>query len=213
MENFICKYCGKECKNKNSLAQHEIRCKNNPNRKKSGFEIYNDRGHKGYNQYTKAKKLGIEPPKLSKETREKISKNWKGKHLPEEVKHKISESQKKYYLNHPDKIPYKLWHSSEISYPEQYFKEVFKNENINLKYHLQIGLYELDFYNEDTKKYIEIDGGTHYKKNVQEIDKRKDNYLNSIGWKGFRVKWDEYKKLSYEEKHKIVNNIKLFISR
>ena len=29
---FICKYCGKECKNKNSLAQHEIRCKENPNR-------------------------------------------------------------------------------------------------------------------------------------------------------------------------------------
>ena len=32
MEEFICKYCGKECKNKNSLAQHEIRCKQNPNR-------------------------------------------------------------------------------------------------------------------------------------------------------------------------------------
>lgn len=32
METFICKYCGKQCKNKNSLAQHEIRCKENPNR-------------------------------------------------------------------------------------------------------------------------------------------------------------------------------------
>lgn len=27
-----CKYCDKECKNKNSLAQHECRCKDNPNR-------------------------------------------------------------------------------------------------------------------------------------------------------------------------------------
>ena len=53
MGKFICKYCGKECKNKNSLVQHEIRCKENPNRIKSGFELYNDRGHKGYNQYTK----------------------------------------------------------------------------------------------------------------------------------------------------------------
>ena len=26
-----CKYCGKECKNLNSLKQHEIRCKENPN--------------------------------------------------------------------------------------------------------------------------------------------------------------------------------------
>lgn len=211
MEKFICKYCGKECKNKNSLVQHEIRCKENPDRIKSGFELYNDRGHKGYNQYTKAKELGIESPNVSKETREKISKIWKGKHLPEEVKNKISESQRKYYLEHPDKIPYKLWHSSEVSYPEKYFKEVFKNENINLKYHLQIGLYELDFYNEDTKKYVEIDGGTHYKKNVKEIDKRKDNYLNSLGWLGIRIKWDEYKKLSYEEKHKIVENIRTFV--
>ena len=29
---YICKFCGKECKNKNSLTQHEIRCKENPNR-------------------------------------------------------------------------------------------------------------------------------------------------------------------------------------
>ena len=31
-----CQYCGKECKNKNSLAQHEIRCNNNHNKIKSG---------------------------------------------------------------------------------------------------------------------------------------------------------------------------------
>lgn len=31
-----CQYCGKECKNKNSLVQHEIRCNNNPNKIKSG---------------------------------------------------------------------------------------------------------------------------------------------------------------------------------
>lgn len=28
---MICQYCGKECKNNNSLAQHEVRCKFNPN--------------------------------------------------------------------------------------------------------------------------------------------------------------------------------------
>ena len=30
---MVCKYCNKLCKNKNSLAQHEIRCKLNPNRR------------------------------------------------------------------------------------------------------------------------------------------------------------------------------------
>lgn len=29
---LYCKFCGKLCKNKNSLAQHEIRCKSNPSR-------------------------------------------------------------------------------------------------------------------------------------------------------------------------------------
>ena len=30
-EGLICIYCGKECKNKRSLAQHECRCSKNPN--------------------------------------------------------------------------------------------------------------------------------------------------------------------------------------
>ena len=32
-EGLNCVFCGKLCKNKNSLAQHEIRCRENPNRK------------------------------------------------------------------------------------------------------------------------------------------------------------------------------------
>ena len=31
-DDLYCKYCGKLCKNKNSLAQHECRCDKNPNR-------------------------------------------------------------------------------------------------------------------------------------------------------------------------------------
>lgn len=37
---FNCKYCNKECKNKNSLVQHEIRCKLNPNK----IQVVNHRG-------------------------------------------------------------------------------------------------------------------------------------------------------------------------
>lgn len=33
MEQFICKYCGKICKNKLSLSTHENFCKLNPNRR------------------------------------------------------------------------------------------------------------------------------------------------------------------------------------
>ena len=31
-DGLNCKYCGKLCKNRNSLAQHEIRCSSNPNK-------------------------------------------------------------------------------------------------------------------------------------------------------------------------------------
>ena len=31
-DDLFCQYCGKQCKNLNSLKQHEVRCKQNPNR-------------------------------------------------------------------------------------------------------------------------------------------------------------------------------------
>ena len=39
---FICKYCGKECKNSNSLRNHERLCKLNPNKAESGLAKYLD---------------------------------------------------------------------------------------------------------------------------------------------------------------------------
>lgn len=59
-----CKYCDRETKSKNANTQHELRCKNNPNRiivKPS----YGMLGKKGANQYT----YGAE---MSNETKEKI---------------------------------------------------------------------------------------------------------------------------------------------
>lgn len=40
-DNLYCQYCNKQCKNLNSLKQHEIRCKENPNHKESSFIEYN----------------------------------------------------------------------------------------------------------------------------------------------------------------------------
>ncbi len=89
-----CKYCGKECKNKNSLVQHEIRCKDNPNKIQSNFTKYNEDVRSGLmkkensNQFTKAENLGIQKPIVSEETRDKL-RYWKGKRFPECGKEKI----------------------------------------------------------------------------------------------------------------------------
>lgn len=37
-QKYICKYCGKECKNANSLRNHERLCKSNPNHQKNPME-------------------------------------------------------------------------------------------------------------------------------------------------------------------------------
>ena len=80
-----CKYCGKECKNKNSLAQHEIRCKLNPNKIKvvSNFIKYNEDIRLGVktkeylNQFVKAIRPEIEKhnKKANVEMQKKMAKH------------------------------------------------------------------------------------------------------------------------------------------
>lgn len=214
---YHCQFCGKLCIGKNSLVQHEIRCKENPNKIKavSGFIKYNKENKGSWNKG------------LTKETDERVAKgantlkenyeNGKiihpslGKKMSEEQKQKISKSRKKYLEEHPDKVPYLLNHSSKISAPEQYFIETFKKENVPLNFHKQIGLYQLDFYNDDKMFYLEIDGEQHYQLKSIERDQKRDEYLNSLGWKGLRIRWSVWQKLNFEQKHKIINKIKLIL--
>ena len=70
---YICKYCGRKCKNLNSLTQHEIRCHSNPNRITNCGNHGATKGYPGYNHYIKAKLLGLPKPKISEETRKKLS--------------------------------------------------------------------------------------------------------------------------------------------
>jgi hypothetical protein len=59
---LLCTHCHKECKNKNSLRNHERLCKNNPVRQSTPFMDNKQLGHKGTNQYIKARNEGLEVP-------------------------------------------------------------------------------------------------------------------------------------------------------
>lgn len=184
MDNFnkpqvlYCQYCRKECKNLNSLKQHECRCKQNPNHIISSFVEYNKirdykTGFHAHNQYTKAKELGLPKPEVSKETREKLAKIWRGRKHSEESKQKIKDSIKQ-------KIENENWHLSfsksrtfeykgikfqgswEVAFakyldnknikwerPHKTYKYVFENENHR---------YLPDFYLPEYNLYIEIKG-------------------------------------------------------
>ena len=68
---YICRFCGRECKNANSLRNHERLCKENPNRQEANsvanFVAYNQKlklglvKRKPANQYIKSKELKIVP--------------------------------------------------------------------------------------------------------------------------------------------------------
>ena len=63
-ENYICKFCGKVCKNANSLRSHERLCKENPERQESSWVKFN-------------KKRGAWNKGLTKETDERLRKRSK----------------------------------------------------------------------------------------------------------------------------------------
>lgn len=120
----------------------------------------------------------------------------------EETKRKISEARKKYLNEHPDKVPFKLNHSSKESYPEKYFKAWLKKEKIFEVQELQIDRYTLDFAWPDKKIYLEIDGSQHKLDWMQEHDRIRTEYLDNLGWKCIgRVYWPDYQALSKIEKH------------
>lgn len=48
---YICKYCGRKCKNLNSLTQHEIRCHSNPNRITNCGNHGATKGYPGYKSF------------------------------------------------------------------------------------------------------------------------------------------------------------------
>ena len=87
MEQFTCKYCKKECKNNNSLRNHERLCKSNPEHQLTWFANKEWQKRKGTNQYIKAKQEGKPIPKYPKRSSPML-----GKHLSEETKRKISKS-------------------------------------------------------------------------------------------------------------------------
>jgi len=193
-EGLTCQYCGKECKSRNSLCNHERLCRKNPNRQETYFTLNNEIYPRGENQYTKAKRLGLPAPRyeVSKETREKMSKN-NACHRPE-VRQKISESMKKAHAEgRAHNIGECRW-NNEPSYPEKWIMEVIKNENINPNYKREYSFhrFSLDFAWVDTKKVIEIDGEQHLTDKIQQKrDLEKDRLLKEEGWSELRVQWKD----------------------
>lgn len=131
-----------------------------------------------------------------------------------EQRNKISTSMKKFYKEHPELVPYKLHHSSKESYPEKYFNDLFKNENIvGFKRNYYVDGYYLDFAFIDKKIDFEVDGSQHYvDPKIIEHDKIRTKHLESLGWKTFRIDWRLWQKMDNEQKQQKINDFKLLLT-
>lgn len=208
---YICRFCGKICKNNNSLKQHEIRCKMNPNKIDvvSNFIGYNEyrkqNNMPGQNQFTKAKRLGLETPKISDETKKKISlKKSNSKHSNESIE-KIKQGMKLAVIKYPEsyssqnvngrvkKISYddiildSNWELLVAKYLDEHnIKWERPNKGIPYIWNEDEHIYFPDFYLPDYDYYIEVKG----------YQRDRDIY-----------KWANVKKLIII-KHKEINMIK-----
>lgn len=139
-----------------------------------------------------------------------LTPSFKGKKHSAETKQKISISRKKFLQENPSQVPYLLNHYSKgPSYPEMYWIDLIKREKLNLSYHKQVGLYELDFFNESKMIDLEIDGEQHYTDTrIIASDIQRTAYLESLGWKVLRIRWNEWQKLAFQEKHNFVEELR-----
>ena len=131
---------------------------------------------------------------MSDNTKDKIKKSMTGKKLSDETKKKISYSRIKYLKEHPDKVPYRLNHSSKMSYPEKIFYNALVSSKLSgWEYNYQNSIYSYDFAFVKEKIDIEIDGGTHLTDKVKQIDKRRDEFSRQQGWNVVRFTAKEVK--------------------
>lgn len=217
MEEYICKFCGKPCKNLKSLRAHERLCKENPNRQESSFVKYNAERetvwNKGLTKETDARVKQMAET-MSREIQAGIIHNYDHQKVwTDELRKRQSEQKKDYYKKHPDKHPNALVAGilGKMTYPEKLTAEYLSKHNIEAKHNWYFKTDKftryIDFYIEKYKLFIEVDGEYWHKDKEKDINKDKDALAN--GYITLRLKpktvitqLEEYfKNISAQETH------------
>ena len=199
-DGLNCKYCGKLCKNRNSLAQHEIRCKANDNALKivtSGNKLSHPAWNKGLTKETD-ERVAKTAENVSKTLQQKVTDGWKPffateEFWTEEMRTKRSEEKIQLFKEHPELHPNRRLASNKVmTYPEQIAANWLTKHNINYAYQYKTAFNDksryVDFYLEEFKLYIEIDG-EYWHSQHEDKDKAKDLFaLENQGIKTLRIK-------------------------
>ena len=192
---YICKFCGKLCKNANSLRNHERLCKLNPEHQVSSWVKFN-KEHEPWNKgLTKETddRVKLYGERVSKAMRESDANKYDHAAIwTEERRKEQSERKKKLYAEHPEKHPnVKLaGNHGKMTYPEQLAFDWLNEHSIKNEhnYHFvseQFNRY-IDFYLSDLNVFIEIDGEYWHKDKQKDINKDADAAKHGI--KTIRIK-------------------------
>lgn len=191
-ENYICKFCGKVCKNQNSLRNHERLCPSNPDRNYVSHTLGKTAWNKGLTKETdlrvkkNSESLSI-AMRNSELVKEHLSNMW-----TDELRQKQSERKKKLYSEHPEKHPnVKLaGNRGKMTYPEQLTFDWLNEHSIQNEhnYHFVTDKFNryVDFYLPILNVFIEVDGEHWHKDTQKDVDK--DNDALSCGIKTIRIK-------------------------
>lgn len=210
---YRCPVCNEEY-TKKGISSHIIfkHYKNKENGFKSGFINYNEKIKNGEIKHwatgltkeTSEILKNISNTKIEKFKSGELVSPFKGKTHTRQSRDKMIESA----LNSFKNGTHSTWKTRNFkSYPEQYFETVLINKELIFEREHYTKPYFLDFYFAEKQLDLEIDGNQH--KYRKESDKNRDEYLNSIGIKVFRIDWRNPK--TKEGKQYITNKIEEFL--
>lgn len=218
-KRFVCKYCGKVCKNANSHRNHERLCHDNPNRQISNFVGYIKRVRAGELKPSWNKGLTKDTDERIRQHAEKVKEAYKSGRLKpsfkdrketEEHRKHISEGMKKAHAEgRAHNIGECRW-NNKPSWPEQWFMMVVENEfqDKNFKREFPFHKFSLDFAWVEKKRCIEIDGEQHERSEEQKRrDLEKNRLLKEDGWELLRMPWREV----YKDTKVWIEKAKVFI--
>lgn len=190
-----CNYCDRDCKNPNSLRNHERLCRQNPNRQESSWKIHHARLLCGESTSWN-KGLTKDDPRIAQASA-KIATTLRGRKNPplsSEHKASIAASMRLAHANGKAwNIGKSRWNNKR-SWPEIFFEMVVMNEFDDKNYvqEYPLSIYSLDFAWLHKRRCIEIDGEQHERfVEYQERDTRKNAVIEAAGWEILRIKWVE----------------------
>ncbi len=195
--DLICQFCSKEYFNLKGVVHHENYCKNNPNKKQTGWAIYvknNGIWNKGLTQED-----DVRVAKISKSIKKIMQDKAKRGILwgsftkdfwSEEKRSQKSEEKKKLYLEFPEKHPNRkvAGNRNKMTYPEKIAFDWFVTHNIEFEHQKRIENKFADFCIGNL--IIEIDGD-YWHPIGNERDKQKDEMYKVNGYDVVRIRASE----------------------